>query len=484
MEILFYLLFLIVGLGLGWFIGKLAAKNNSAAAVSADVYQHLQKDFQELDKEKVMAMQKAASLMEEKLALQGELQTQRNENLELTKRISNSLAKFEAQEQRLIEQKQMMEERLQEQRQEVDEAKAKLTMHFENIAHKLLEEKTLKFTEHNRSQLDIVLSPFKEKLQDFEKKVEAVYKEENNERITLKSEIKHLMDMNKQLSEEANNLTKALKGDNKKQGNWGELILERVLETSGLEKGREYSIQHSAINSENSRIQPDVVIYLPDNKHIIIDSKVSLDAYEQYHSCTDDVEKEIHAKKHLESLRTHIKGLGEKKYQTAENLQSLDFILLFVPIESSFSLAIKLDEEIFNFAWKNKIVIVSPTTLLATLKTISSIWKYDRLNRNTQAIAKEGAALYDKFMDFLKDMDKINKALNGAQEAYNDAHKKLIDGRGNLIRQTDKLKKLGAKTNKEVPLSFSDALEGDEDLSEIEGLELLNISADESNDKN
>ncbi|MEM9023447.1 MAG: DNA recombination protein RmuC, partial [Bacteroidota bacterium] len=253
------------------------------------------------------------------------------------------------------------------------------------------------------------------------------------------------------ISQEANNLTNALKGDNKKQGNWGEVILERVLERSGLVKGQEYVTQFSTENVDGQKIQPDVIVHLPDDKHIIIDAKVSLVHYDQYVNASEEAEKALALKAHLASLRNHIKGLGDKNYQTAANLSTPDFVLLFVPIEASFSVAIQTDLDLFGYAWDRKVVLVSPTTLLATLRTISSIWKQERQSKNVQQIAKEGGLLYDKFVGFLEDMETIQKGLERSQSAYDAAMNKLQSGNGNLIGKAVKLRKLGAKTNKDIP---------------------------------
>jgi DNA recombination protein RmuC len=294
--------------------------------------------------------------------------------------------------------------------------------------------------------LDVILNPLKENLKAFEDKVEKVYNMEAAERNTLKGVITQLMDLNKQISDEAQNLTKALKGDNKKQGNWGEVILERVLERSGLVKDQEYRIQAALQTSDGTRYQPDVIIDLPDEKHLIIDSKVSLIAYEKL--------VKLFAKAHVESIRGHVAGLSAKKYHDLYKINSPDFVLLFVPIESSFSIAVQLDGELFNYAWDRKVVIVSPSTLLATLRTIASMWKQERQNRNVLEIARLSGDMYDKFVGFLGDMDSIGKNINQTQSAYNNAINKLSEGRGNLTTTAEKIKKLGAKADKQIDQKF------------------------------
>lgn len=345
-----------------------------------------------------------------------------------------------------------LQEKLQSQKAELEEIQKKFTLEFENIANKILEKNSEKFTLANQKNIGEVLNPLKEKINLFEKKVEDTYQKGLKDQTDLRAELKKLYDLNAKISEEANNLTKALKGDVKKQGNWGEVVLERILERSGLNEGEQgYQKQFSDTTDEGKRIQPDIVINLPDNKHIIIDSKVSLIAYERAVNTASEDERAARVKEHLISLKTHIKGLSEKHYQTAQNLNCPDFVLLFIPIEASFSLAIQEDQELFSYAWDQKVVIVSPSTLLATLRTISSIWQQENQTRNALEIARQGGALYDKFVRFVGDMEKIGSNLRTTQNTYSDAMNKLTEGRGNLIRSTQKLKELGAKATKELP---------------------------------
>lgn len=347
---------------------------------------------------------------------------------------------------------------------ELDNVHKKYSTEFENIANKILEEKSEKFTKQNRENLDIVLNPLKENIKAFEEKVEKVYKSESNERVELKTEIKNLIFLNQKISEEANNLAKALKGDNKKQGNWGEVILEKVLERSGLIKDQEYRTQFSTSNADGKRIQPDAVILLPDNKHIIVDAKVSLNAYEACVNATSEEERERYVKEHLNSVRSHVKTLSDKDYHTSTDFNTPDFVLLFIPIESSFSVAVQADQELFSFAWDKKIVIVSPSTLLATLRTIASLWKQERQTKNVMEIAREGGELYDKFVGFLEDMQRIEKAIEMSSKAYLDAVNKLSNGNGNIVKRIQNIQKLGAKTNKDksIPARF---LQSDETTS-------------------
>ncbi|MGB1319114.1 MAG: DNA recombination protein RmuC, partial [Flavobacteriales bacterium] len=319
------------------------------------------------------------------------------------------------------------------------------------LANKILEEKSKKFTDQNKENLENVLKPLRERIKDFEKKVDEKYDSEQKERASLKGEIKTLHELNKQISEEAHNLTTALKGDAKKQGNWGELILERVLENSGLIKGEEYTTQDVTYNEEGDRLFPDVVIQLPDDKQIIIDSKVSLVAYERFVNADEVEEQDKWLKAHVTSVKTHIKGLSEKNYHTSKGMNSPEFVLMFMPIESSFSASIRADDELFNFAWDKRIVIVSPSTLLATLRTVSSIWKQDRQTKNAIQIAQKSGDMYNKFVGFVEDMQKIGSRLNSTQTAYNDGMKKLSEGTGNLVKRAEELRKMGAKANKQLP---------------------------------
>lgn len=345
-------------------------------------------------------------------------------------------------------------ERLADQEKAIHNIQEKFQLEFQNIAHKLLEEKSLKFIETNRTNLDILLNPLKENIKAFEDKVEKVYKAESDERNVLRGEITLLMALNKQISDEAQNLTRALKGDNKKQGNWGEVILERILERSGMVKDREYRLQASMIGLDGTRLQPDAIIDLPDEKHLVIDSKVSLIAYERLVNAETDDERRFHSKAHVESIRAHVLNLSAKNYHDLQQINSPDFVLLFVPIESSFSFAVQLDSELFNDAWDKRVVIVSPSTLLATLRTIASIWKQERQNRNVLEIARLSGAMYDKFVGFISDMEGIGKNLKLSQTAYDNALNKLVDGNGNLTKTAEKIKGLGAKANKQLEQKY------------------------------
>lgn len=339
-----------------------------------------------------------------------------------------------------------------------------IQLRFENLANRILDKKTEKFDQTSKKNLTNILDPLKEKLKSFEEKVEKIYKEENDQRISLKTEVKNLMDMNKQLSKEANNLATALKGDNKAQGNWGELVLERVLENSGLNKGREYHMQYTEEDEHGRPQRPDVIVNLPNSKHIIIDAKVSLIAYEKCMQEEDSELRSSYLKEHLLSVKAHIKGLSEKNYQGLQKLNSPDFVLLFMPIESSLGLAASNDENLWSYAWERKIVLVSPATLLATLRTVSSIWKHENQNVNALEIARQAGTMLDKFTNFSNDMLDLGKRMDTAKKSYEGAMKKLTDGKDNLISKTEKLKELGVRSKKQVDQRLIDRAMSDSTL--------------------
>ncbi len=432
------ILFLIIGLACGALISYLFFKA-SVHKSEKDLLNQLS----QFESEKAVLTERVEQSGLQAEDAQGKLELGRTEIL----RTSNALV----QQQSLNE---FLQKKLEEQKGELELIQAKFSKEFENLANKILEEKSQKFTDQNKINLDVILNPLKERIKEFEQKVDTSYKAEAAERNSLKGEIKNLVELNKQISEEANNLAKALKGDTKKQGNWGEVILEKILERSGLVKGQEYDSQVSSTNEEGKRIQPDVVVFLPDEKHLIIDSKVSLVAYEAMVNADSEEDREKYLKDHLLSVRSHIKSLSEKNYQTAADFTSPDFVLLFMPIESSFGMAIQGDNELYNFAWARKIVIVSPTTLLATLRTISSVWKQERQTRNALEIARQSGALYDKFKGFLDDLIDVGKKMDSAKSGYSDAMNKLSTGSGNILKRIEDIKKLGAKATKELPAAL------------------------------
>ncbi len=336
-----------------------------------------------------------------------------------------------------------------EQKQEVEKLQEKFTKEFENLANKILEEKSLKFTERNEKNIKNILTPLNEKIQLFEKKVEESQKENISIHSALKEQLVSLQNQNLKITQEAENLTKALKGDSKMQGNWGELVLERVLEKSGLEKDREYSVQKSFTLDDGTRVLPDVIINLPDGKKMIVDSKVSLTDYERFVNADDDNQAK-HLKDHINSLRRHVDQLSAKKYEDLYEMESPDFVLLFIPIEPAFAIAINNDNTLYSKAFEQNIVIVTPSTLLATLRTIDTMWSNEKQQRNAIEIARQAGALYDKFEGFVTDLTKVGKKMDDAKSEYKGAMNKLVEGRGNIITSIEKLKKMGAKAKKSI----------------------------------
>lgn len=342
-------------------------------------------------------------------------------------------------------------QRNKEQKEEVEKLQEKFTKEFENLANKILDEKSSKFTEQNKENMKNILSPLQDKIQLFEKKVEDTHKESIDYHAALRQQILGLREMNLQMSKETINLTKALKGDSKMQGNWGELVLERVLEKSGLEKDREYQVQQSHTNADGQRVFPDVVINLPDGKKMIVDSKVSLTAYEKFINEEDDTLKNDYLKEHVHSIKRHVEQLGAKNYHDLYQIESPDFVLLFIPIEPAFALALNEDTTLYNRAFEKNIVIVTPSTLLATLRTIDSMWANQKQQENAFEIARQAGALYDKFEGFIADLIRIGKKIDESKVEYQGAMNKLVDGKGNLITSVEKLKKMGAKAKKSLP---------------------------------
>ena len=353
--------------------------------------------------------------------------------------------------------------RNEEQKDEVEKLQEKFTKEFENLANKILDEKAGKFTELNRENIKSILNPLQEKILHFEKKVEDTHKESIGQHASLKEQILGLKDLNLQMSKETINLTKALKGDSKLQGNWGELVLERVLEKSGLEKDREYFVQQSFVTEDGSRVLPDVVINLPDNKKMIVDSKVSLTHYERYINEEDDTLQQQYLKEHVNSIKRHVEQLGDKNYHDLYKIESPDFVLLFIPIEPAFAVALNVDNSLYNKAFEKNIVIVTPTTLLATLRTIDTMWNNEKQQKNAIEIARQAGALYDKFHNLMTDLTGVGKDMDRAKINYSAAMNKLFEGKGNLITSVEKIKKLGAKAKKSLPEAIvNKALESEE----------------------
>jgi DNA recombination protein RmuC len=440
-DLFFYFFVGIIFLIIGFIIGKLLTKNKYDKTLS-----ELETRNKLLLEEKEVNSNIVSKLNEEKIILNNEKHAV---DLQYTEKVSEL---------------KNLQEKLNENKAEVEKLQEKFSKDFEILANKILEEKSNKFTEQNKENIKNILSPLQEKIQTFEKKVEDTHKESIDYHAALRQQIIGLKDLNLQMSKETLNLTKALKGDSKMQGNWGELVLERVLEKSGLEKDREYFVQQSFTNAEGKRILPDVVIHLPDNKKMVIDSKVSLTAYEQYVNADNETEKEQFIKEHVNSLKRHIEQLSEKKYGDIYEMESPDFVLLFVPIEPAFAVALNNDNLLYNKAFEKNIVIVTPTTLLATLRTIDSMWNNEKQQRNAIEIAIQAGRLYDQFVNLTDDLIKVGNQLKTVQGSYDTSMKKLT-GKGNLITRVENIKKLGAKGSK----TFNDKLleraqESEEDI--------------------
>ena len=345
--------------------------------------------------------------------------------------------------------------------QSAQEAKAVLSDQFKNLANEILEEKSRRFAEQNQQNLDTLLKPLQEKLTDFRKQVDETYQSEARERFALKQEVEKLAGLNLRMTDETRALTNALKGESKTQGDWGELVLETILENSGLRKGEEYVVQDTQTISDGSRLQPDVVIRLPESKHLVIDSKVSITAYTRYMQSDDEDVKISELNSHVLSIKQHIQGLSAKNYQDLYGVGSIDFVLMFIPIEPAFLAAMRHAPEIYQDALKKNIVIVCPSTLLATVRTVAHLWRQEQQNRNAQEIARQCASLYDKFVGFVEDLEKVGQRLEQAQISYSDAVGKLKTGRGNLIRTAENVKKLGVKPNKSLPSKLTDVADDD-----------------------
>jgi len=332
----------------------------------------------------------------------------------------------------------------------LNEAKEALTSQFKNLANEILEDKSKRFTEQNAASLDALLKPLQTKLSEFKEQVSNSYGNEARERFALKSEIERLANLNLRMSDETRSLTQALKGDSKVQGNWGELVLESILESSGLRKGEEYLVQDSHTLTDGSRLQPDVVVKLPEGRSLVVDSKVSITAYARHAETTDPLIAERELAAHIQSLRQHIQGLSSKNYSSLYGIGSVDFVLMFVPIEPAFLLALKTAPNLYQEALAKNIVLVCPSTLMATLRTVAHLWRQDHQNRNALEIAKQCGTLYDKFVGFVDDLEKLGQRLDQAQGSYHDAFNKLKSGKGNLIRTAEKVRELGVKPSKNL----------------------------------
>ncbi len=430
-ETLLYLLFIVVGLLIGFVLGRLLMQVKSKGALST---------LEEQVRQGKQQLQELQAVRHEKEALAVQM-TKKEADLEHLQRLH------------------------QEQKEEVERLQEKFTKEFENLANKILEEKSDKFTKKNQQNIETILKPLQEKIQRFEEKVEKTHKESIDYHAALRQQILGLKDLNEQMSKETLNLTKALKGDSKMQGNWGELVLERVLEKSGLEKGREYEVQQSFTKDDGSRVLPDVIINLPNGNKMIIDSKVSLTFYERFVNA-DEEGKPAHLKQHVHSIKKHVEDLSAKRYEDLYEIESPDFVLMFVPIEPAFALALQEEDSLYSKAFEKNIVIVTPTTLLATLRTIDTMWSNEKQQRNAIEIARQAGALYDKFEGLVQDLTKVGKKMDDAKNEYRGAMNKLVEGRGNIVTSIEKLKKMGAKAKKSLPEAILKRAEEDDDAEE------------------
>ena len=432
--------YLLIGLILGSIATFLIARFyfQGKRVLSRQEKEDLDRTMKDLEIEVRVQNEKYEALFTEYTDQKKELDTERSKTLDLSKQLTATEANYNN-----------LLDKLNTQKEEIQKIQEKFSIEFKNLANEIMEEKSRKFTDQNKINLGEILNPLKEKISDFEKKIEATNKDSIDRNAALKEQIRSLKELNQKITKDAENLTKALKGESKTRGNWGEFILESILEKSGLTKGREYQVQES-FSAGNSRLQPDVIVNLPEDKNIIIDSKLSLVAYERYISSEDEKEREASLKEHLASVRKHVRDLSTKNYQQLYNMAGLDFVLLFMPVEPAFGLAIQYDDQLFMEAYEKNIVIVSPSTLIATLRTIASIWRQEYQNRNALEIARQSGSLYDKFKAFTDDLIKVGENLGTTTKNYEQAMNKLTEGKDNLIRKTERLKELGAKASKSI----------------------------------
>lgn len=430
-------------------LAQLQAQLSDARAVLERVQQQSEQQRQQLDEARralAAAQEKNEQLDETKLALQ----TSREDNARLCSQQAELNTRLEGERKNFEEQLSLLKT-----------AKAELTREFENLANKIFEQKQQQFSQNSKSLLETTLDPLKLQLSDFRRKVEEVYVQENADRNKLAGQIVELQKQAQKIGEDAVNLAQALKGNSKTQGNWGEVVLERLLEESGLQKGREYDTQLSLVGEDGSRRMPDVVVRLPEGKDLVIDAKVSLLDYEKFCNAEEEAERNRHLAAHVNSLRTHIKGLSVKEYEKLEGIRALDFIFIFIPIEAAFMLALQQEPGLYREAYDKHIILVSPTTLLATLRTVENIWRYEKQNKNAEKIADEAGKLHDQFVMLLGELDAVEKHLDKTREAFSAARSRLSSGRGNLVKKVGDIRKLGAKTKRAIDGQWLDTDEDD-----------------------
>ncbi len=462
MDLLSIIIGILLGLVIGYLLALLLSRNSK---ISSGQYRQLSSELETTKDQLSSATARLAASDETMSQLRKDLEQAKGQLSVRTEEfinINRQMAGLDAE-------RKLLTEKLDTQKKEIEEMSRKFNLEFENIANKILDEKSQKFTKQNREHLEIILKPLEENIDKFKKKVEEVYDKESKQRFSLGEEVKRLVEINKKVSEEANNLTNALKGSSKAQGDWGQMILENILEQSGLVKDREYFVQEYLKdedgnfykNEQGRRMQPDVIIAYPDNRKVIIDSKVSLTAYTRFAESDDPDIQRTALKAHLDSIHTHIDELSAKNYQ--DFAPSLDFVMMFVPNEPAYLLALKNDPDLWHYAYGKRILFISPTNLIAALKMIADLWKREYQNQNAIAIAERGAALYDKFVGFVENLSTIGAQIEKAQKSYDQAMGQLKEGRGNLIGQAEKLRDLGVKTKKNLPISLVDDQEEEED---------------------
>ena len=476
------LVYILAGLAIGailaWFIRKLVAEKNMVGRTDLEdkrnqltqaeskltFLQEKLNDLQQLvtnteldlkraveEKEKNNLLLASSQTSLEKLEKDyTELKTIQENNLSQTNELKDYILKIRSENEVLKEKNNTI-------KKEIEEIGEKYTSQFKNLANEILEDKSKRFTEENQKNIKLILEPLNNDIKDFKRKVEETYEKENKQRFSLEEKIKDLVVLNQKISEEANNLTKALKGQRKTQGDWGEMILENILQESGLTEGREYFRQefikdeagNTIMNDDGKKMQPDFILQYPDKRKVIIDSKVSLSAYERYNSSEEDMEQKVALQNHIAAIYNHVDELNKRNY--SQFVKGLDFVMMFVPIEPAYLLAIQKDADLWNYAYKKRVILISPTNLIAAIKLISEIWKKEEQNKNAVAIAERGAAMYDKFVGFVENLVDIGDHIGRSQKSYEDAMKQLKDGSGNLIGQAEKLRKLGVQGKKVLP---------------------------------
>lgn len=429
MEILYLLIGIFAGALIGFLFERLRAARNNAQAVGPNQLKknYVLREIWEKDQAQVVDLEQ-------------KIEAKQKELLELTSALAT--------QEQMIDQ---LREQSKSQEESYKETQTQMHLQFENLANRLLDEKSKRFIDQNHQQLNNLLDPLQLKIKEFQQKVEHFYHDENKARAALGQQIKQLFDLNQLMSEEARNLTQALKGESKVQGNWGEMILERILEHSGLMKGREYQVQKAYRNEEGKRLYPDLIIFLPQERQLVIDSKVSLTDYERYCSAETEQERQQHLKAHMQSIKRHIDGLSIKRYQQLYDLNSLDYVLMFIPIEPAFSLMMQEDHRFFYEALERNVLPVSPSTLLASLRTVSNLWRQEQQNRNALEIARQGGALHDKLVSWVEELEQLGQRMTTAQKSYDQVMHRLTTSRGNLIERSERLRELGAKVSKTMP---------------------------------